>query len=202
MNRRRSFLAATLGVGVAVAAMSGCSLMPQPVETRLPPAAPSSAASSPTPPLSPSPSTSTTPGTPPSPVADPATDDVIACTPGLVVITGQERSVRLEGACDDVSVSGTAITLDATAASLRTLEIAGDRIRVEVGAADTVTVQGNDGAVSVAASVTRVSLSGDRTTVTSTGDIASVEVRGQDNTVHADGAVSDVVLEGRGNSIS
>ncbi|MBM3715822.1 MAG: DUF3060 domain-containing protein, partial [Actinobacteria bacterium] len=128
--------------------------------------------------------------------------DVIACGDSPVALNGEESTVRLEGTCDSVIVSGSAFTVDATAATIRTLEIQGDRIRLDAAAADTITLQGNDGVVSVAQSVTRVTLRGDRSTVSSTGDIAAIEIQGQDNTIRADGSVQNVTLEGRGNTVS
>lgn len=203
MNGSRRTLSLLVTTAAVTIALSGCVSLPQPVVTRLPPgaSAPSPTAAAPATPsdeasvdTSPTPSASVPSS---SPVAD-----VIACGDGPVSLTGEESSVRLEGTCDSVIVSGTAFTVDATAATIRTLEISGDRIRVDAGAADTITLQGNDGVVSVAQSVSLATIRGDRSTVSSTGDIAAVQIQGQDNTVRADGSVQNVTLEGRGNTVS
>lgn len=199
---RRSLSSLTTVAAVAIV-LCGCVALPQPVETRLPPAAPDATPTAASP-ATPFPAASPSPFVSPSASASSSATvgDVIACGDGPVALNGEESTVRLEGTCDSVTVSGSAFTVDATAATIRTLDIQGDRIRLDAAAADTITLQGNDGVVSVAQSVTSVTLRGDRSTVSSTGDIAAVEIQGQDNTIRADGSVQNVTLEGRGNTVS
>lgn len=197
VNRHRRVAVAALVPSLLAVAVSGCMLIPRPVETRLPPAAGTAvpaptSGSTPTPEAAPTPTVVT---------PTPSEDDVLTCGGEPVTITGQERQVRLEGTCTSVDVSGTALIVDATAASMQTLTVSGERIRVDVAAVDRITVQGNDAAIAAASSVSDVEVSGDRAMITSTGDISAVVVRGQDNTIRADGNVSSVTLEGRGNSI-
>ena len=112
-----------------------------------------------------------------------------------------ETTGRVEGSCATQSVSGSALTVDATAARIGSLVIAGDRVRVDAAEIGTISVQGNDGAISSAGSIGSVDLSGDRTRVTAVGAISSVAVRGQNNTVTAGGGVGDRLGEGRANQI-
>ncbi|MDQ1076751.1 hypothetical protein QE406_002997 [Microbacterium testaceum] len=128
--------------------------------------------------------------------------DGVTCADGeSASISGSEKTVRVEGACAALSVSGSALTVDATAARIGSLMIAGDRVRVDAAEIGAVSVQGNDGAISSAGAIGSVDLSGDRTRVTAGGAISSVAVRGQNNTVTAGGGVGDRVVEGRDNQI-
>lgn len=105
------------------------------------------------------------------------------------------------GTCAELSVSGSALTVQAGAASIGTLRVAGDRVTVVAAAIDSVVVQGNDGAISSGGTIGSVDLSGDRTKITARGVVSSVVIRGQDNVIEAGGGVGHTTVEGRGNQI-
>lgn len=132
----------------------------------------------------------------------PGDASVTACGDGgTASITGAERSVRVEGTCAQVTVSGSALTVDATAATIGALAMSGDRLRVTAAGVDTATIQGNDTALAVAGALGRLDLSGDRATVSAGGAVGSLLVRGQDNAVTAGGGIGDSTVEGRGNRV-
>lgn len=155
------------------------------------------------------PSASVVPATPSSvpSASEPAdaerTDgDALTCADGeSKSISGSEQTVRLTGSCAQVSIFGSALTVDATTAQIGTLAIAGDRVRVDAAEITTLSVQGNDGVLSSAGSIGSVDLSGDRTQITVAGTIASVAIRGQNNTVRAGGGIGDRTIEGRDNQV-
>lgn len=204
MNLHRSVPAA-LGVLALAGVLSACSMTPEPVETRLPPeraasSAPSSAAV-------PSPSVVTifpapvSTGAPSGPPANASGDTVSCGDGGTQSVSGSEQTVRVVGTCAELTVSGSALTVDASAASIGTLRISGDRARVDAAAIDALVVQGNDGSVHSAGAIGSVDVSGDRSTVDAKGAVSSVTVRGQDNVVRASGGVGTQTVEGRGNQI-
>lgn len=92
-------------------------------------------------------------------------DTTIACTPGLVIPDGG-RVVRVEGACDDVTVSGFAAV-------------------VILDDVSTLTVTG-DGLVVYAKALTELSVSGDVNTVVWRGSAPSVDDTGVATTVLRD----------------
>ncbi|MDF2993046.1 MAG: hypothetical protein K0S37_3560 [Microbacterium sp.] len=198
---------AALGVGALAMVLSACAFAPQPTVTRLPPGivdaspTPVVTATAPSvvpvePPATSSPAPSATSG------GNASDGDLVTCAEGESrSISGSERAVRVEGSCAQLSVSGNALTIDATAASIQTLSIAGDRVRVDAAAITALSVQGNDASVTSAAAIGSIDLSGDRTQVTAVGAIASVAIRGQDNVVRAGGGVGDTTIEGRDNQV-
>lgn len=205
VNRRS--VSAAAGAVVLVLSLAGCALQPTPVETRLPPGAvvtsapPTAAAPSPTVVTLP-PTTAPTVAPAPDP-STPATDlDALSCGDGgSQNVSGAEQTVRVVGTCAELTVSGSALTVDAAGATIRSLRVSGDRVRVSVSAIDALVVQGNDAAVSSGGAIGSVDLSGDRTTVDAGGAVSSVTVRGQDNIVRAGGGVGQTTIEGRGNQI-
>ncbi len=196
---------AIVATAVLCAAAAGCSPTPQPVETRLPPGLeaqtprPTVAVPSPTVvTLSPAPSATAVP----APSGGAGGADVLECGGGEnQSVAGSERSVQITGTCGELTVSGSAIVIDASRATITTLRISGDRAQVSAGALGSVVVQGNDGLVTSSASIDSVDVSGDRTRIEATGDISAVTVRGQDNVVRSGGTVGSTVVEGRGNQI-
>ncbi|MFG6278249.1 DUF3060 domain-containing protein [Microbacterium sp. 5K110] len=206
MNRRARLAASVIGVLVGVSVLVGCGLAPQPVITRLPPPATSGTSSSAVPTPSNTPSVEAAPSTAPSRSPDSArgaADGALTdCGDGgTASVNGGERAVRVEGTCAQLTVSGSALTVDASGATIGVLTLAGDRIRVVAASIDSATSQGNDSALAVAGAVGRLDLSGDRATVTVGGAISSLLVRGQDNTVTAAGGIGESAVEGRGNRI-
>lgn len=209
----RRFAAAATGALLAGLVVTACTAQPQPVETRLPPgygaSASPPAASVPSPSVvttSPAPGVETTPapGVTAAPAPSSPTDDAgaLTCADGESrSISGAEQTVRLSGTCGEVTVSGSALTVDASGATIGTLRISGDRARVTAKGIDTLVVQGNDGSVASAGAIGRVDLSGDRSTVEAVGSIDTVTVRGQDNVVRAAGGVGSSTVEGRGNQV-
>lgn len=211
MNPRSRFSASAFGALVSALLLAGCAFGPQPVVTRLPPPAASTTAApattAPTPsgvPSAPSaaptgPSTAPVPSTP---GVAPGAGDVVSCGDGgSETISGNERTVRVEGRCAELTVGGTALTIDAGTATIGILSLAGDRLRLSAVAIDSATVQGNDSGLTVAQSLGRVELSGDRSTVTAGGTLGALVVRGQDNVVTAGGGIGESTVEGRGNRI-
>lgn len=209
--RTRRLTLVSLGTVVVCGVLAGCTLQPQPVETRLPPGVSASStqptSSVPSPSvvtLSPAPEATSAPvvTVDPAPSA-PATDPgAVTCGDGgNQTVSGAEQTVRVIGICGELIVSGSALTVDASGATVGTLRVSGDRARVDVGAVDVLVVQGNDGSITSAAPIGSVDLSGDRTSVQAAGSIASVTVRGQDNVVGASGGVGTTTVEGRGNQI-
>lgn len=207
MDHPARLTATVAGLLLGLALLVGCGLASQPVVTRLPPAPSTSSTPLTTPtatpsatppvsvPLSPTPST-------PVATTPPGDASVIACGGGgTASITGAERSVRVEGTCAQLTVSGSALTVDATAATIGALAMSGDRLRVTAAGVDTATIQGNDTALAVAGTLGRLDLSGDRATVSAGGAVDSVLVRGQDNAVTAGGGIGDSTVEGRGNRV-
>jgi len=205
VNRCGRVVGAVFGAGLLAVALASCSLAPQPTVTRLPPA-PVGASSIPTVTV---PAPSVVPVTPSSVPSTSASADVggtsgepLTCADGeSKTISGSEQIVRVTGSCAELSVSGSAMTVDATAASIGTLSVAGDRVRVDAASITVLSVQGNDGVLTSAASIGSVDLRGDRTQVTVAGTISSVAIRGQDNTVRAGGGVGDRTIEGRDNQV-
>lgn len=211
--RIRRLTVVSLGTVVVCGVLAGCDLQPQPVETRLPPGVgasstqPTSSVPSPSV-VTLSPAPEATPTSAPVVTVDPA-PSAPATDPGAVscgdggsqTVSGAEQTVRVVGICGELVVSGSALTVDASGATVKTLRISGDRARVDVGAIDVLVVQGNDGSITSAAPIGSVDLSGDRTSVRAAGSIASVIVRGQDNVVGASGGVGTTTVEGRGNQI-
>jgi hypothetical protein len=126
----------------------------------------------------------------------------VTCADGeSTSISGSERTVRVTGSCAELSISGSAMTIDASTAQIGTLAIAGDRVRVDAAVITAVSVQGNDGTLTSATSIGRVDLSGDRTQVSAAGTISSVAIRGQNNSVRAGGGIGDSTIEGRDNQV-
>ncbi|MFX7621092.1 DUF3060 domain-containing protein, partial [Acinetobacter baumannii] len=80
-------------------------------------------------------------------------------TGGTGTVSGAERSVRISGTCSQLTVSGTALTVDAGAATIDTLTMSGDRIRVSAAAVDSAIIQGNDTALTVGGALGRLDLS-------------------------------------------
>ncbi len=209
----RRFALAGAGALLTVLVVASCAAQPQPVETRLPPgygasSAPSAASvpspsvvtTSPAPDAQPTPAPIVTVSAAPSSPGDEA--GALTCADGgSQSISGAEQTVRLTGTCGEVTVSGSALTVDASGATIGTLRISGDRARVTAAGVDALVVQGNDGSVGSAGAIGSVDLSGDRTTVEAAGAIATVAVRGQDNVVRADGGVGSSTVEGRGNTV-
>ncbi|WP_314457416.1 hypothetical protein [uncultured Microbacterium sp.] len=194
MNRR---LLALSGVAALTTLLAGCIYVsvPRPAESRVSPspdgqvaqtAAPSSTAT----PLAPSPTASTS-------------DDAVAldCGDGIRIVSGAEQSFRVTGTCTDLTVTGSALTVDASAATVASLRISGDGIRVQVASADELIVEGDDGAVTSAAGIGRIEIDGDRTTTEAASGIPSVIVRGHDNVVRSGGGVGSAVVSGSGNKI-
>ncbi len=137
-----------------------------------------------------------------APTIAPSDGSVVDCgNGGTGSVAGTERPVRVTGTCSQLTVSGTALTVDAGGANIGALTMSGDRIRVSAAAVDSATIQGNDTALTVAGALGRLDLSGDRATITVGGAIASLVVRGQDSTVKAGGGIGDRTVEGRGNTI-
>ncbi|MDQ1110591.1 hypothetical protein QE418_000039 [Microbacterium testaceum] len=204
MDLHRLAPAAIGVVGLAIA-LSACSLTPEPVETRLPPGF---AVSSPPPAAAvPSPSVVTASPVPAqtgvstSPPGDAPADALSCGDGGSQSVSGAEQTVRIVGTCSELTVSGSALSIDASAASIRTLRISGDRARVDAAAIDVLVLQGNDGSVRAAGAIGSIDLSGDRSTVDAGGAVSSVTVRGQDNVIRATGGVGAQTVEGRGNQI-
>lgn len=213
VDRRARARSVALAAGVLLVALVGCAVSPQPAVTRLPPGMGDAG----TQPTATVPSPSVVPASPSSastrPVssAPPSSNDTVnggadggpvTCAEGESgSISGSEQTVRVEGACAQLTVSGSALTIDAGAARIGSLVIAGDRVRVDAAEITTLSVQGNDGSISAAGSIGSVDLSGDRTRVIAGGAISSVAVRGQNNTVSAGGGVGERVVEGRDNQV-
>ncbi len=120
---------------------------------------------------------------------------------GNRTVTGAEQSVLVTGTCAELTVSGTALVVDASSAEIGTLRLEGDRLRVDAGRADVVTIDGDDATVTAVAGIGKVEVSGDRNTAETAAGIASVTVRGHDNTVHSGGGVGAAVVQGSGNTI-
>lgn len=209
----RRIAAAAAGALVVCGVLTACAMQPQPVETRLPPgydassASPTASVPSPTVvTLSPTPDADATSAPLVTVVPSPSTPGVdpgaLSCGDGgSQSVSGAEQSVRVTGTCAELTVSGSAVTVDASGATIGTLRVSGDRARVVAAEIDMLVVQGNDGSVESSGGVGSVDLSGDRTTVQAAGAIAAVTVRGQDNVVRAPGGVGTTTVEGRGNQI-
>ncbi|MBB3158476.1 hypothetical protein FHS07_002172 [Microbacterium proteolyticum] len=195
MNRR---LLALSGVAALTALLAGCIFVgaPRPVGSRLPPSPDGQVAQTATP-------SSTATPLAPSPAASSATDaGALDCGDGgSQIASGADRSFRVTGTCAELTVAGSALTVDASAATVGTLRISGDRIRVQVAGADEVIVQGDDGVVTSAAGIGRIEITGDRTTTEAVSGIPSVTVRGHDNVVRSGGGVGSAVVAGSGNEI-
>lgn len=191
-------LLAPLGSATLPVLLAGCIVItaPRPVET-LPPSGEDGRTASPatvTPPAAPSSGAASTPS------ADQA--DVVECGDGGdPAIEGTEQSFRVTGDCAELTVIGTGLTIDASAATIGTLRISGDRISVRVPAADAVIVDGDDASVTSAAGIGRLEIDGDRTVTEATTGIPSVTVRGRDNTVRSGAGVGSAVVAGSGNTI-
>ncbi|MDQ1174045.1 hypothetical protein QE430_002352 [Microbacterium testaceum] len=209
--RRARTPAVLTGALVLAAVLAACAPVPQPVETRLPPGmsasapAPTPTVSVPSPSvvtLSPAPSASVAPAPTTAPFVPSDDPGALSCGDGgSQSVSGAEQTVRIVGTCAELDVSGSALTVDASGATVQTLRVSGDRARVTVASVDSLVVQGNDGSVTSAGAIGSADLSGDRTTVQSGGTISSVTVRGQDNVVRADGGVGSTTVEGRGNQV-
>lgn len=197
----RRLVTALVGAVSLAAAVSGCALVPRPVETRLPPGAP--AAASPTPSAEiPAPSRTATASPQVTGAAPTTLDGTVSCGDGgSESLSGSEQAFRLVGTCAEVTVSGSALTVDATGATIGTLRLSGDRLRVTTAAVDALTVQGNDDSVTSSAAMTSADVSGDRATIQADGAITTVVVRGQDNVVQSGLGVGSATVEGRGNQI-
>jgi hypothetical protein len=195
MNRR---LLALSGVAALAALLAGCIFVgaPRPADSRLPlstdeQSVPSAAPSSTTTPLVPSPTASS-----------PTDAGALDCGDGgSQIASGDDQSFRVAGTCAELTVTGSTLVVDASAATVGTLRISGDRIRVQVGGVDEVTVQGDDGSVTSAAGIERIEIVGDRTIAEAASGIPSVTVRGHDNVVRSGGGVGSVVVSGSGNKI-
>lgn len=195
MNRP---LLALPGVAGLTVLLAGCIFIgaPRPAESRLPPSpdgqiAQTSDPSSTAIPLAPSPAASS-----------PADAGALDCGDGgSRIASGSDQPFRVTGTCAELTVTGSVLTVDASAATVGTLRISGDGIRVQVAGADEVIVQGDDGAVTSAAGIGRIEIVGDRTTTEATSGIPSVTVRGHDNVVRSGGGVGSAVVSGSGNTI-
>lgn len=200
-------VASVLLTGTLAVVLVACAFSPQPTVTRLPPgltdasSAPAVSASAPSVvPAAPSSTSAPVASTPSG--EQPSVGDVVTCAEGdSRSITGSEQTVRVEGSCAQLAVSGSGMMVDATAARIGSLSISGDRVTVDAADVTALSVQGNDGSVTSAASIGSVDLSGDRTRVSAGGAISSVAIRGQDNVVRADGGIGDTTIEGRDNQV-
>ncbi|MBF4560724.1 DUF3060 domain-containing protein [Microbacterium sp. VKM Ac-2870] len=121
------------------------------------------------------------------------------CAGGTVTISGGSGTSARVGDCYRVSVTGSGITLDTSAAAIGTLLIQGDNNRV-IGAATltTVTIEGQDNSVD-AARAASVTVRGQRNAVTSSEEIGALEISGNDNAVSAPRVVTTSV-SGDGNT--
>jgi hypothetical protein len=129
-------------------------------------------------------------------------DGTVSCGDGQAQsLSGSEQTFTVVGTCTELTVSGSALTVDATDATIGTLRLSGDRLSVTAAAVDTLTVQGNDDSVTSSAAMSSVDVSGDRATIQADGAIAAVVVRGQDNIVQSGLGVGSATVEGRGNQI-
>ncbi|MCX8573106.1 hypothetical protein, partial [Aminobacter sp. MET-1] len=90
--------------------------------------------------------------------------------------SGAEQSVRIVGTCAELTVSGSALTVDASGASIGTLRISGDRARIDAGSIDALILQGNDGSVRSSGAIGSADLSGDRSSIQAGGAISAVTV--------------------------
>lgn len=200
-----------LGMVSAVSLLTGCTVVaaPRPIETRLPPGFDGRSVTSPAPSSTPvmeasiAPTADATPTDDATPTggASPRADALSCGEGGNQAVSGAEQTFRITGTCEEVTIAGSGITVDGSSATVGTLRISGDRIRVQIASGDAVVVQGNDGTVTSAAGIGRVEISGDRTTTEAAAAISSVTLRGQDNVVRSGSGVGSVVVEGSGNSI-
>lgn len=188
MNLPRA--AAAMVLPGAVAVLVACTVLaPQPRLTRLPSDAPESQTS-----LSASPSA--VPEGTPLPIPGP--EAAGGCDGRPVVLTAGSPTLTISGDCPDVQVQGTDLAIDARAASVQTLLIAGDRVSVRAGGVGTLTIRGNDTVVS-AAGIDALVVNGDRNAVVAAGGVDSVVVQGNDNTVR--GSVDRISDQGGRNSV-
>lgn len=191
-------LLAPLGIATLPVLLAGCIVItrPRPVET-LPVSAEGGRTAAP--------ATATPPAARPSSVAStPSANqaEIIECGDGGdPTIEGTEQSFRITGTCAELTAVGTGLAIDASAATIGTLRVSGDRISVRVPAADAVVVDGDDASVTSAAGIGRLEIDGDRTVTEATTGIPSVTVRGRDNTVRSGAGVGSAVVTGSGNTI-
>lgn len=181
------------GAGTVLLAMglAGCSLLPQPIVTRLPEAPVS---------VSPEPTGTAATGGTPSPAATASTPEGVAdCGGAAYTVTSGSSATVIVGDCPELRVEGSDLAVDASGASVGSLDTSGDRISVRAADLGQLTIQGNGVAVT-AATVGALTASGDGNEVTVSGDVGSATVRGNGNTVSA-ARVGAVVLEGSNNSI-
>jgi hypothetical protein len=108
-----------------------------------------------------------------------------------VTIDSGSVPAALRGTCAEIDVQGNAVQVDAGAATVAVVSLAGDRIAIELGNAGQVVIRGND-AVVTAVEADRLDIRGDRNVVTVSGTLTAVSFQGNDNVVRGTpGDVSD-----------
>ncbi|MEV7827573.1 hypothetical protein [Microbacterium enclense] len=197
---------AVFGVAAITVPLAGCIsiTIPGPVATGVPSVGESPRATTDS---SAGPGSTASTASPPSPASPTSTDSPVDaetrdCSDGgSHTVSGAVQTFRVIGTCTELVVSGSRLTVDASAAMIGTLRVSGDGIRADIAGADEVVVQGDDGTVKSAASIGRLEISGDRTVTEAASGIPAVVVRGDDNVVRSGGRVGSAVVEGSGNTI-
>lgn len=196
---------AVFGVAAITVPLAGCIsiTIPGPVATGVPSVGESPRATTDSSAGPGSTASTASPPSPASPASDSPTDaETRDCSDGgSQTVSGTAQTFRVIGTCTELVVSGSRLTVDASAAMIGTLRVSGDGIRADIAGADEVVVQGDDGTVKSAASIGRLEISGDRTVIEAASGIPAVVVRGDDNVVRSGGRVGSAVVEGSGNTI-
>lgn len=187
-----------VGAVTAMLALTGCGIEADPVVTRLPSDGSGHATTAPS-----TPTSASTP-TAPAPIATPTANSPVAsagdCGGAPITLTAGSETLALSGDCPDVQVQGSALVVDTSNASVGALSVSGDRIQLNIGAAASLTVLGNDAVVS-ATTLGTLTLRGDRNAVVVGGALASVGFEGNDNSVRANGGVASVNDAGARNAV-
>lgn len=172
----------------AAAVLTGCGVVAGPRQTVLPDPPSSAPQTSPT---TPAPTRPATPGPSETSAAPPAAEGTIVCSVGPTEISGADQAFVLTGDCSSVMIGGTGLRVDATQATLGSVQLSGDRNDLRAADVSTLSVGGQDNTVD-AAMLSTVALNGDRNSVSAAG-FTALTVSGNDNTVRADsqGAVTD-----------
>ena len=183
MTTRRLGHIATLLVAAAV--LTGCGVVAGPRQTVLPDPPSKAPQTSPATPVPTRPAT-------PAPSATPTTaEGTLVCNGGTTEISGADQAFVLAGDCSSVMIGGTGLRVDATQATLGTVQLSGDRNDLRAADISMLSVGGQDNTVD-AAMLSTVALNGDRNSVSAAG-FTALTVSGNDNTVRAasQGAVTD-----------
>ncbi|MDY0829027.1 hypothetical protein SK224_07790 [Microbacterium sp. BG28] len=171
----------------AAAVLTGCGGVAGPRQTVLPDPPSKAPQTSPATPVPTGPATPV----PSATSAPPAAEGTLVCSGGTTEVSGADQAFVLTGDCSSVMIGGTGLRVDATQATLGSVQLSGDRNDLRAADISMLSVGGQDNTVDVAM-LSTVALNGDRNSVSAAG-FTALTVSGNDNTVRADsqGAVTD-----------